>query len=40
MGDLLLQGNVLLCEEDNMGWSICVSVCVYVGGRGGNWMNT
>ena len=27
MGDLLLQGNVSLCEEDNFGWNICVCVC-------------
>ena len=32
MGDLLLQGNVSLCEEDNLGWSICVCVCVCGGG--------
>ena len=31
MGDFLLQGNVSLCEEDILGWSVCVCVCV----RGG-----
>ena len=40
MGDLLLQGNVSLCEEDKLGWSMC-DVCVCVcGGGGGDWMNT
>ena len=29
MGDFLLQGNVSLCEEDNLGWSVCV--CVWDG---------
>ena len=28
MGDFLLQGNVSLCEEDNLGWGVCVCVCV------------
>ena len=34
MGDLLLQGNVSLCEEDKLGWSMCVCACVCVGGIG------
>ena len=34
MGDFLLQGNVSLCEEDILGWSVCVCVCVGGGGGG------
>ena len=32
MADFLLQGNVSLCEEDILGWSVRVCVC---GGGGG-----
>ena len=32
MGNFLLQENVSLCEEDILGWSVCVCVCVWEGG--------